>query len=107
MEVCIFKTFQRTLNLGIGAVGLILIGYGCLGLLQNGKLFLGLAFTMRIFEACGNSMFLTGSFSAIAREFPDKVTSSMFTQEISITLEWRGVCVSFFDLSIKLDGINM
>ena len=52
-------------------------------------------------------MFLTGSFSAIAREFPDKVTSSMFTQEISITLEWRGVCVSFFDLSIKLDGINM
>jgi len=66
---------KRTLNLGIGAVGLILIGYGCLGLLQNGKLFLGLAFTMRIFEACGNSMFLTGSFSAIAREFPDKVAS--------------------------------
>jgi len=66
---------KRTLNLGIGAVGLILIGYGCLGLLQNGKVFLGLAFTMRIFEACGNSMFLTGSFSAIAREFPDKVAS--------------------------------
>jgi len=66
---------KRTLNLGIGAVGLILIGYGCLGLLQNGKVFLGLAFTLRIFEACGNSMFLTGSFSSIAREFPDKVAS--------------------------------
>jgi len=66
---------KRTLNLGIGAVGLILIGYGCLGLLKNGKVFLGLAFTLRIFEACGNSMFLTGSFSAIAREFPDKVAS--------------------------------
>merc|ERR1712088_590658 len=53
----------------------ILIGYGCLGLLQNGKLFLGMSFVMRIFEACGNSAFLTGSFSAIAREFPDKVAS--------------------------------
>ena len=82
------------MNVGIGAVGLILIGYGCLGLLKNGKVFLGLAFVMRIFEACGNSMFLTGttfssiplhnqwqcpfisgSFSAIAREFPDKVAS--------------------------------
>jgi len=66
---------KRTLNVGIGAVGLILIGYGCLGLIQSGKLFLGLSFVMRIFEACGNSMFLTGSFSAIAREFPDKVAS--------------------------------
>merc|ERR1719150_3652572 len=66
---------KKTLNLGIGAVGLILIGYGCLGLLQDGKVFLGMAFVLRIFEACGNSMFLTGSFSAIAREFPDKVAS--------------------------------
>ena len=49
------------MNVGIGAVGLILIGYGCLGLLKNGKVFLGLAFVMRIFEACGNSMFLTGT----------------------------------------------
>ena len=70
-------------------MGLILIGYGCLGLLQNGKVFLGLAFTMRIFEACGNSMFLTGSFSAIAREFPDKVAASMFTYESHVEL--RGV----------------
>lgn len=66
---------KRTLNIGIGAVGLILIGYGCLGLIQDGKIFLGMSFVMRIFEACGNSMFLTGSFSAIAREFPDKVAS--------------------------------
>ena len=56
-------------------MGIILIGYGCLGLVQSGKLFLGLSFVLRIFEACGNSMFLTGSFSAIAREFPDKVAS--------------------------------
>jgi len=66
---------KRTLNVGIGAVGIILIGYGCLGLIQDGKTFLGMSFVMRIFEACGNSMFLTGSFSAIAREFPDKVAS--------------------------------
>jgi len=66
---------KRTLNVGIGAVGIILIGYGCLGLIQNGKVFLGLSFVLRMFEACGNSAFLTGSFSAIAREFPDKVAS--------------------------------
>ena len=66
---------QKTLNIGIGAVGIILIGYGCLGLIPDGKVFLGMSFVMRIFEACGNSMFLTGSFSAIAREFPDKVAS--------------------------------
>ena len=67
--------FKKTLNIGIGAVGLILIGYGCLGLIQDGRIFLGMSFVMRIFEACGNSAFLTGSFSAIAREFPDKVAS--------------------------------
>jgi len=66
---------KKTLNIGIGAVGIILIGYGCLGLIPDGKVFLGMSFVMRIFEACGNSMFLTGSFSAIAREFPDKVAS--------------------------------
>jgi len=66
---------KRTLNVGIGFVGIILIFYGCLGLIQNGKVFLGLSFVLRIFEACGNSAFLTGSFSAIANEFPDKVAS--------------------------------
>jgi len=66
---------KKTLNIGIGAVGLILIGYGCLGLIEDGRIFLGMSFVMRIFEACGNSAFLTGSFSAIAREFPDKVAS--------------------------------
>jgi hypothetical protein len=58
---------QRTLNIGIGAVGLILVAYGCLGMIQNGKLFLGLSMVLRVLEACGNSAFLTGSFSAIAR----------------------------------------
>lgn len=66
---------KRTLNLGIGLVGIILILYGCLGMIQDGKLFLGLSFVLRIFEACGNSAFLTGSFSAIAREFPTNVAS--------------------------------
>jgi len=66
---------KRALNVGIGAVGLILVAYGCLGLLHDGRLFLGLSMFLRILEACGNSAFLTGSFSAIAREFPDKVAS--------------------------------
>jgi len=66
---------KRTLNVGIALVGVILVLYGCLGMIQNGKLFLGLSFVLRIFEACGNSAFLTGSFSAIAREFPTNVAS--------------------------------
>jgi len=69
---------KRTLNIGIGLVGVILILYGCLGLLESGKLFLAFSFILRMFEACGNSAFLTGSFSAIAREFPTKV-ASMFS----------------------------
>jgi len=66
---------KRTLNLGIGLVGIILILYGCLGMLKSGPWFLGLSFVLRIFEACGNSAFLTGSFSAIANEFPTNVAS--------------------------------
>lgn len=66
---------KRTLNIGIGLVGVILIFYGCLGFFKSGKWFLAMSFVLRIFEACGNSAFLTGSFSAIAREFPDKVAS--------------------------------
>ncbi len=53
---------QKTLNLGIGLVGVILILYGCLGLLESGKLFLAFSLVLRVFEACGNSAFLTGSF---------------------------------------------
>ena len=29
----------------------------------------------KIFKACGNSAFLTGSFSMIAKEFPDNVAT--------------------------------
>ena len=39
--------FKRTLNVGIGAVGLILVAYGCLGLLHSGSLFLGLSMLLR------------------------------------------------------------
>jgi len=66
---------KKTLNCGIGLVGIILILYGCLGLLHSGKLFLAFSFILRMFEACGNSAFLTGSFSAIANEFPQNVAS--------------------------------
>jgi len=66
---------KRTLNVGIGAVGIILVAYGCLGIVEDGKTFLGLSMGLRVLEACGNSAFLTGSFSAIAREFPAQVAS--------------------------------
>jgi len=69
---------KKTLNVGIGTVGLVLVAYGCLGFLQSGPLFLALSMGLRIIEACGNSAFLTGSFSAIARVFSDRV-ASMFS----------------------------
>jgi len=69
---------KRTLNVGIGTVGVVLVFYGCLGLLKSGPLFLGLSMGLRVIEACGNSAFLTGSFSAIARVFSDRV-ASMFS----------------------------
>jgi len=69
---------KRTLNVGIGTVGVVVIFYGCLGFVQSGPLFLGLSMALRTIEACGNSAFLTGSFSAIARVFSDRV-ASMFS----------------------------
>jgi len=66
---------KMTLNVGIGTVGCTSILFGLLDKIQNGKLFLGLSFTLRIIEACGNAGFLTGSFSMIAKEFPENVAT--------------------------------
>ena len=38
---------KRTLNVGIGTVGVVLVFYGCLGLLQSGPVFLGLSMGLR------------------------------------------------------------
>ena len=69
-------------------------------MLKNGKVFLGLAFTLRIFEACGNSMFLTGSFSAIAREFPDKVASMFAMIELFFGIGLCTFSAKIFHLKI-------
>jgi len=66
---------KMTLNVGIGTVGCTSIVFGLLDKIDNGKIFLGLSFTLRIIEACGNAGFLTGSFSMIAKEFPDNVAT--------------------------------
>jgi len=73
---------KKTLNIGISLVGTVLIFYGMLGQLKSGSWFLGLSFFLRMIEACGNSAFLTGSFSAIAKEFPDKVASMFALLEL-------------------------
>lgn len=73
---------KKTLNIGISLVGTVLIFYGMLGQLESGVWFLGLSFLLRMIEACGNSAFLTGSFSAIAKEFPDKVASMFALLEL-------------------------
>ena len=46
-SIAINLFIQRTLNVGIGAVGLILVAYGCLGLLHSGSLFLALSMVLR------------------------------------------------------------
>lgn len=66
---------KATLTVGIGTVGVTSIFFGLLDKLEDGKVFLGLSFTLRIIEACGNAGFLTGSFSMIAKEFPDNVAT--------------------------------
>jgi len=66
---------KMTLSVGIGTVGCTSILFGLLDKIDNGKIFLGLSFTLRIIEACGNAGFLTGSFSMIAKEFPDNVAT--------------------------------
>lgn len=66
---------KTTLNVGIATVGVTSILFGLLDRINDGKVFLGLSFALRIIEACGNSGFLTGSFSMIAKEFPDKVAT--------------------------------
>ena len=38
---------KRTLNVGIGTVGVVLVAYGCLGLLKSGPMFLGLSMGLR------------------------------------------------------------
>jgi len=64
-----------TLNFGIGTVGVTSIMFGFLDRIEGPKAFLALSFTLRIIEACGNSAFLTGSFSMIAKEFPENVAT--------------------------------
>lgn len=66
---------KMTLSVGIGTVGCTSILFGLLDKIDNGKIFLGMSFTLRIVEACGNAGFLTGSFSMIAKEFPDNVAT--------------------------------
>ena len=48
---------KRTLNVGIGTVGVVLVFYGCLGLLKSGPLFLGLSMGLR-YESTPTEMFL-------------------------------------------------
>jgi len=73
---------KRTLNIGISVVGIVLVLYGLLGQLQDGEMFLGFALVLRMVEACGNAAFLTGSFSAIAKEFPDNVATMFAVLEL-------------------------
>jgi len=64
-----------TLCTGIGAVGVSTVFFGLLDKLENGKVFLAFSFVLRIIAAAGNAAFLTGSFSLIAKEFPDNVAT--------------------------------
>jgi len=66
---------KATLCTGIGMVGVSTVLFGLLDKLENGKVFLAFSFILRIIAAAGNAAFLTGSFSLIAKEFPDNVAT--------------------------------
>lgn len=58
-----------------------MIDYKHFLLLQGRRLFIILAFVIRIIEALGNAAFLTASFAIIAKEFPDKVSVTFASLE--------------------------
>merc|ERR1712088_578934 len=55
--------------------GLVFGVFGLVDKLENGKVFLAFSFVLRIIAAAGNGAFLTGSFSLIAKEFPENVAT--------------------------------
>ena len=69
---------KRALCTGIGAVSLSTINFGLLQFVKDPNYFLVLSFALRILAATGNATFVTGSFSLMAKEFPDKV-ATMFS----------------------------
>jgi len=66
---------KRALCTGIGAVAVSTFLFGFIQFVYDPNFFLVLSFVLRIIAAAGNAAFLTGSFSLIAKEFPEKVAT--------------------------------
>ena len=60
---------------GISITGIMCVIFGFLDRINNGRIFIGLSFLIRIIEAFGNTAFLSSSFTLVAQLFPDTVAT--------------------------------
>ncbi|XP_040575634.1 MFS-type transporter SLC18B1 [Lepeophtheirus salmonis] len=67
---------------GIAITGFCCIIFGILDFIQDPRLFVIAGIFIRIFEALGNSAFITASFSIIAQEFSSNVATMFSTIEM-------------------------
>ena len=74
---------RRAFSGGISITGLMCVGFGFLDRIDNGKIFIGVSFLIRIIEAFGNSAFLSSSFTLVAQLFPNTVATVFALVEMS------------------------
>jgi len=74
---------SRAFSGGITVTGSMLVGFGFLDRINNGQIFIGLCFLVRIIEAFGNSAFLAASFTMVAQLFPTSVATVFALVEMS------------------------
>jgi len=73
----------RAFTGGISVTGLMCVAFGFLNQIEDCKTFIGLSFVIRVFEACGNSAFLSSSFTLVAQMFPTTVSTVFGVVEMS------------------------
>lgn len=73
----------RAFSGGISITGFMCVAFGFLNRVNDGKSFIALSFVIRILEACGNSAFLSSSFTLVAQMFPNTVSTVFGVVEMS------------------------
>jgi len=68
---------------GISITGSMCVAFGLLNKIDDCRTFIALSFLIRIFEACGNSAFLSSSFTLVAQMFPSSVSTVFGLVEMS------------------------
>ncbi|CAG7829141.1 unnamed protein product [Allacma fusca] len=67
--------------LGMFITGSCALMFGFLDYIESGTLFIVMSFICRIIQACGDSAYVTASFTIVALEFPNSVATTFATLE--------------------------